>query len=133
MATSITTFHRTAEELLADFDIATVSRPFILSGNEVDTLTTALKKRNEYAKPSAFAVNNIWDKGVSFKDGPVFSHADKKRYSNRQDWDNHLKQHGCVEVGNDKGYLKEKKREIQGDFNCRKELTEATRQVLRDN
>ena len=130
MASSITTFHRTAEELLEAFDAASAMRPLILSSNEVDTLSGALAKRNQYAKPSDFKIN-IRDKEVSFKEGSVFSHADQKHYSNRKDWDNHLKQHGCIEVGNEKP--KERKRAIQGDFNCRKELTEATRQVLRGN
>jgi hypothetical protein len=37
-----------------------------------------------------------------------------------------LKRNGYVEIGNDLP----KKREIDGDFNVRKELTEATKQVL---
>lgn len=69
----------------------------------------------------------IIDKDKLLKDG-VRSPADGSVYSNRREWNEHLKSKGLVEVGND--YNGQKPRELQGDYNCRKALTEATREVL---
>lgn len=67
----------------------------------------------------------IQDKDILLKQA-VKSPVDGKAYSNRHDWNDHLKRHDCVEVGNSK--MPERK--LQGDFNCREALTKATRQVL---
>lgn len=52
----------------------------------------------------------------------------KTAFHNRRTWKEHLKANGCVEIGNDYNNLK-KKTEIQGDFDCRKELSQAVNQV----
>lgn len=70
----------------------------------------------------------VGNREMCFSD-PVKSMIDGKYYNNRKDYQNHLKQHGCVEVGNEYNG-KTPKRELRGDFNVRKELTEATREVL---
>lgn len=73
----------------------------------------------------------IRDKDISFTKGAVLSHVDGKYYSNRKDWDNHLKQHNCVEVGNDyKHMVNKSKTEVKGDFTVRGELTKVVNNVL---
>lgn len=72
---------------------------------------------------------SVGNRDVCFGD-PVKSVVDGTHHTSRQRYNEHLKANGCVEIGNDSGYGKPKKREIQGDFNVRKELAEATREVL---
>lgn len=126
----ITVFLRNAEELLEAWEKATKENPLYLHPGEEQAFSKAMRIWGGSIADNGIKIT-IRDTGVSFKDGPVFSHADSKHYSNRKDWDNHLKQHGCIEVGNEYNNKKQKPRQIEGDFNCRKELTEATQHVLR--
>ncbi len=60
----------------------------------------------------------------------VISPLDGKTvFLNRYDWSEHLKRNGCVEIGNDFNNAVNKKRETEGDFNCRAELAKVTHQV----
>jgi hypothetical protein len=62
------------------------------------------------------------------RDGATRSTIDGKMYDSRSKWDEHLKKSGCRQIEKGEG---EKPRELAGDFNCRKALTEATHEVLR--
>lgn len=62
------------------------------------------------------------------RDGAMRSTIDGKMYTNRRDWDNHLKANGARQFESGEGNTK---RELQGDYNCRKELTQATREILK--
>ncbi len=59
----------------------------------------------------------------------VLSPIDGKAFHNRADWADHLKRHDCVEFGNDLNNAKQRE-EVRGDFDCRKELGEATHRVM---
>lgn len=59
----------------------------------------------------------------------VQSPLDGKVYSNRKTWNDHIKAHGCVEVGNDMNNAKPRS-EIRGDYNVRQELARTTHQIL---
>lgn len=84
-------------------------------------------------KPSDFTPTSvktiIMDRDKLLANG-VLSPLTKEAFHNRTDWNNHLKANGCVEIGNDFNTAHEKPIELKGDFDCRKELGEATYQVL---
>ncbi len=123
-----TIFTRNIEELLKDYHKATPANPLILYGNEIDLLTKWLRESNRASNKKIAA--QIADKDISFKKDHVFSHADQQYYPNRQAWENHLKANNCFEVGNEYNKKDIRDRKIRGNFNCHKELTEATKQVL---
>lgn len=56
----------------------------------------------------------------------ITSPVDGSYHSNAKQYDNHLKQHGC----HVKDYTLGPKKEVEGDFNVRAELRDATREVL---
>jgi len=60
---------------------------------------------------------------------PYRNTIDGKPIGGRRQHREFLKQHGCVEVGNDFNSAKSSK-EIRGDFNVRPELSRAVHQVL---
>lgn len=70
----------------------------------------------------------VSNRDISFGD-PVKSMIDGKHYSNKTDYSNHLKQHGCHEVGNDP-IVEKKEKNLRGDFNVREAVAEATNHVL---
>ena len=72
----------------------------------------------------------IVDRDKLLSDGVLSPLDQKTAFHNRRDWGEHLKANGCVEIGNDFNKSTEKKREIKGDFDCRKELAQATHQVM---
>lgn len=59
----------------------------------------------------------------------IKSPIDGTMFTSKKKWNDHLRQHNCREVGNDWNN-KTPNREVRGDFDCRKELTQAVRQVL---
>lgn len=71
----------------------------------------------------------IMDKDKLLANGVVSPLDQKSSFTNRQSWGEHLKANGCVEYGNDLNNHKAPT-EVRGDFDCRKELTEATHQVM---
>lgn len=70
----------------------------------------------------------IMDKDKLLANG-VVSPLTQESFHNRADYKDHLKRHGCVEIGNDFNNAK-MRTEIHGDFDCRKELSQATHQVM---
>lgn len=68
----------------------------------------------------------LMDKDKLLADG-IESPIDKTPFTNRREWKEHLKRNGCVEIGND--FNKPAYKPQEGDFNCRKELTQAIEQV----
>lgn len=60
---------------------------------------------------------------------PYKSMIDGNMITSKSQHREHLHANGCFEVGNETKYLTERK-EVHGDFDVRKELTEATRQTL---
>lgn len=71
----------------------------------------------------------IMDKDKLLANGIISPLDGKTAFSNRRDWGEHLKANGCVEYGNDLNNHKAPT-EIRGDFDCRKELSQATHQVM---
>lgn len=69
----------------------------------------------------------IMDKDHLLKDG-ILSPIDKKAFHNRREWNDHLKRNGCIELGTEANKLTGKK-PLEGDFNCRKELSEVVERV----
>ena len=69
------------------------------------------------------------DVDVLLKDG-VKSPADGKRYSNRKEWNDHLKARGLQEVGNDYNKKTEEPRASLGRYDCRDSLEKATHQIF---
>jgi hypothetical protein len=69
----------------------------------------------------------IFDKDALLKN-PVKSMADGKHYSNRREWNEHLKRNDVVEVG-DQAPTKAPK-EIRGDYSVKNELKQAIQQHL---
>lgn len=88
---------------------------------------------SQVEKPSmykAVAVRTVlMDKDKLLAEG-VKSPITKQSFSNRRDWNNHLKANGCVEIGNDFNNAHQKPIPLKGDFDCTKELSEATHQVM---
>lgn len=58
----------------------------------------------------------------------VMNPVNGQRYTSKGKYYQAVRDAGCVVIGNEKP--KPRKQEVRGDFNVRKELTEATRQVL---
>jgi hypothetical protein len=67
----------------------------------------------------------IVDKDILLRNG-VKSQADGNVYGNRREYNDHLKRHDMVEVGDQAPT--EASKEIRGDFDCRKELHDAIKQ-----
>lgn len=113
---------RTAKELLIAFDKSTVREPIILKAEEVDLLTQALRSRNKHGSTGrpVGIINDIQ---------PYRNTIDGKPIGGRRQHREFLKQHGCVEIGNDFNNAKSPK-EVRGDFNVRPELSRAVHQVL---
>lgn len=59
--------------------------------------------------------------------GGVVNPLDGKKYDTRHKWDETLKRHNCHQADTS---MPTKKEELKGNYNARKELTEATREVL---
>lgn len=66
--------------------------------------------------------SGFWNKEVSFG-SPVKSPVDGKHYASRKRWDDHLKAHRCVELGNDPAASK-KHEGLRGDFDTKKDVAE---------
>lgn len=61
--------------------------------------------------------------------GGMKSTIDGKIYTSRSAWDDHLRANNCRQYEKDS---QRDKGEMKGNFDCRKELTEATRAALRN-
>lgn len=70
----------------------------------------------------------VVDRDKLLRDG-VASPITGEGFTNRAQWGEHLKKHGVVEVGNDLNKAKVRE-EVRGDFDCRRELTEAVNRVM---
>lgn len=109
------------KELLEMWGESSAMNPLVLSKEDDHRLQMILESRK--AKSPV-----VYDRDKLLAGG-VFSHADKKTYTTKREWDDHLKAHGCVEVGNDYNHMLKGRTEVAGNFECRKELTEAYRHV----
>lgn len=122
---------RTPEQLLKAYEAASKENPLVLDADECDNFSKAMKISNskEDKRLGKIPANlTLMDKDVLLKDG-IKSPIDQQSYfTNRKDWNNHLKANGCIEYGNDLNNHKPPK-EMRGDFDCRKELTQATNQI----
>lgn len=117
---------RTPEQLFAAFELATKESPLLLTEKEVEVFSHALRKQNE--SRTSDGKLTVFNRDVLFQN-PVKSPVDGKHYTNRKTYDDHLKAHGCFEIGTEK--VSDKKRELRGDFNAREELTKAVHQHIR--
>lgn len=70
----------------------------------------------------------LMDKDALLANG-IKSPLTQESFTNRKAWAEHLKANGCVEIGNDFNNAK-MRTEVRGDFDCRKELSQATHQVM---
>lgn len=121
---------RSVQELLKAYEEASLESPLILAMDESDNFQKAMKMLGEsYDKSNSQNKITVWDRGISFKDDAIISPADGRAYSTRHSWDEMLKYNGCIQIGNDFNNATEKKREVQGNFDCREELTRVTHQV----
>lgn len=116
---------RTPKEILNLWEKATKDSPLVVFADECESFSEAMRMswpdQNEKKDKVTVIITD-----VLLKDGVVSPIDQKSVFHNRKDWGEHLKRNNCVELGNDR--MPERK--IQGNFNCRKELTQATRQVL---
>jgi hypothetical protein len=114
---------RTCEELLTAYQAATKENPLVLKACEHDNFCKAMDDLAASYNTNKMRLT-IHDADVNFKSS-VLSHADGKYYTNKKEWESHLKARNLVEVGNEKP----KKRELAGDYNCRAELSAAIKEV----
>lgn len=98
-----------------------LSGPFLLCSIEREKIKSAPIKTSKLNPV-------IYDNDALLKEG-VKSQIDGKHYFNKHDWKNHLKDNGCVEIGNDFNNAKEIPGKLRGDFDVRNDLGKATYQV----
>lgn len=119
---------------LTDNETRLLIMPFsALSAEETSIAFSASDRLAEYNRNQPHTPSQnlcIIDKDKLLKDGVVSPLDQKTYFTNRKAWGEHLKANGCVEIGNDYNNSTRKKREIKGDFDCRRELAHATQQVL---
>ena len=124
---------RSSEELLKAWEEATVDNPIVLASGESDNFCKAMKiiGAQEDSRLGRKSLNiELVDRDFLLKDGVLSPLDQKSAFHNRHDWAEHLKRNGCVEIGNDFNNATQKKREVVGDFDCRRELAQATHQVM---
>lgn len=123
---------RSKEELMKIWDspLTTKENPLVLQSQiESENFSAGIRARNSMNSGNSSEII-VSDRDISFKEGHIFSHADGKHYPNRKAWEDHLKRNNCFEVGNEYNKKDIRDRKIRGNFDCRKELTEATKQIL---
>lgn len=119
-----------------------------LTPQEIEIINTAFAELSHEMRAVAFSISDkmvsnnhehnknyrskgikigIQDKDILLKNG-VKSQADGRIYGNRRDYNDHLKRHDVVEIG-DQAPIHASK-EIRGDFECRKELHDAIKQHI---
>lgn len=124
---------RTPEEMLKAYKAATKEQPLIIARDECESFSKAMKlaSAQEDQRMDRRPIKiTLLDRDKLLANGIVSPLDQKTAFHNRRDWGEHLKRNDCVEVGNDFNKSTEKKREIKGDFDCRKELAQATHQVM---
>lgn len=119
---------------LSENEIRLLTTPFsALSPEERSVAFSASDKLAEYNRSLPYTPSThitIVDRDKLLANG-VLSPLDHQTYfTNRKDWADHLKANGCVEIGNDYNNSIKNNREVKGDFDCRKELAQATHQIL---
>lgn len=123
---------RSPKQLLKEYEAASKEQPLIIRADEVENFSKAMKIASgiEDARigKNSFKIT-LQDKDILLKDGVVSPLDGKTAFHNRHDWADHLKRNDCVEIGNDFNNSKPRT-EIRGDFDCRKELSQATHQVM---
>lgn len=117
---------RTPPQLLVAYNSASREKPLILMYGEHENFIKAMRmsqaESNRALNPSRVA---IVDRDVLLTEG-VRSTVDNKIYGNRREWNDHLKKHGCVEIGND--YNSKTPKPNNADHNVRAELINAMKQ-----
>lgn len=115
---------RSPQKILSAWESATKDKPLFVLTAEIDNFIKAMRLSYDNAQPLRGA---IIDKDRLLANG-IASPIDKSMHTNRRTWKEHLKANGCVEIGNDFNKSTGKK-PLEGNFDCRKELTEATNRV----
>lgn len=124
---------RSPEQLLVEWEAASKECPLVLTYGEHSNFMKAMDiacaiEDNRLSGHEKSKIT-VMDHDILLKDG-VKSPLDQKTYfTNRQRWKDHLKANGCVEIGNDFNDAKPRT-EVRGDFDCRKELSQAVYQVM---
>lgn len=116
---------KTAEVIISDehgvFPYKDKSGPFI------DFSIIPVEKANNFSGAKVKTI--IMDKDKLLADGILSPLDQKSAFHNRREWAEHLKANNCVEYGNDLNNHKAPT-EVRGDFDCRKELAQATHQIM---
>lgn len=86
------------------------------------------EKREESSFNPISSKITLMDKDKLLANGILSPIDQKSAFHNRRDWADHLKQHNCVEFGNDLNNAKIRS-DIRGDYNVREELGKATYEV----
>lgn len=124
---------RSPEEMLHAYEAATKESPLIIANGEAEAFLKAMKiscaRQDERMGSQSGSKITICDRDKLLANGVLSPLDQKTAFHNRKDWAEHLKRNDCVEFGNDFNKSTEKKREIKGDFNCYKELAQATNQI----
>lgn len=117
---------RNPAQLLDAYNAATKENPLELLWGEHENFIKAMRMSQaelDYRlNPTKIA---IVDKDILLKEG-VRSTVDNKIYGNRRVWNEHLKRHGCVEIGND--YNNKTPKPNNADHNVRADLINAMKQ-----
>ncbi len=116
---------RSEPELLLAYDTATAENPLVVKAGESEILSNALRKRNRQL--AALAKSTFIDREKVIGSG-VKSMLDGKVYTNRTSYEQHLKDNGCVIVGNDYGDKIEPKKP-EYNFKTRDALGKAVYQL----
>lgn len=123
---------RSPEQLLKEYELASKERPILIASNEYENFIKAMrilgKSQDERIGRNPLKIT-LQDRDVLLKDGVISPLDGKTAFHNRRDWADHLKRNDCVEIGNDFNNAKPRT-EIRGDFDCRKELSQATHQIM---
>lgn len=123
---------RSPEQLLKAWETASKETPLVLVAGEGENFSKAMKISN-YKEDARIGQKSgkvtIQDRDKLLANGILSPLDGKTAFHNRRDWADHLKRNNCVEYGNDMNNHKAPT-EVRGDFDCRKELSEATYQVM---
>lgn len=122
---------RSPEEILKAYEMASKESPLIITNDEGDNFIKAMKigQRCEDNRNTKTLKITLMDKDKLLANG-VKSPINKKSFTNRREWKEHLKANGCVEVGNDFNNAKEVAGKLRGDYDVRDDLGKATYEVM---
>lgn len=125
---------RTPEELLKAYEAATKESPILIASDEHENFRKAMQisyaREDARIRKSTASKITICDRDKLLANGVLSPIDNKTHFSNRRDWNNHLKANDCVEIGNDFNSAREVPGQLRGDYDIRSDLAKATHEVM---